>query len=112
MVDYIFNETSWEADYDNRPARVILAKTLLENEVTVPQGTYLYSIGGFTVAGKMLELDGWPEILLQREDFPVPVFPMMRRTLEETFLKELSFLSFSMIEQSIKLVEIKIQIRS
>eukprot|EP00091_Calanus_sinicus_P006324 TRINITY_DN1693_c0_g1_i1.p1 TRINITY_DN1693_c0_g1~~TRINITY_DN1693_c0_g1_i1.p1 ORF type:complete len:409 (-),score=108.34 TRINITY_DN1693_c0_g1_i1:96-1322(-) len=56
MVDYIFNKTSWEADFDNRPARVFLSKTLLENEVTVPQGTYLYSIGGFTVAGTMLEL--------------------------------------------------------
>merc|ERR1719466_603004 len=56
MVDYIFNKTSWEPDYDNRPERQFMAKTILENKVTVPQGTFLYSIGGFTVAGAMLEL--------------------------------------------------------
>jgi len=56
MVDYIFNKTSWEADFDNRPARVFLSKTLLQDPVTVPQGRFLYSIGGFTVAGTMLEL--------------------------------------------------------
>jgi len=56
MVDYIFNKTSWDPNYDNRPERLFLSKTLLENEVTVPQGTFLYSIGGFTVAGTMLEV--------------------------------------------------------
>merc|ERR1711970_613196 len=56
MIDYIFNKTSWEEGYDNRPERIFLSKTLLENKVTVPQGSFLYSIGGFTVAGTMLEL--------------------------------------------------------
>jgi len=56
MIDYIFNKTSWDEGYDNRPERIFLSKTLLENKVTVPQGSFLYSIGGFTVAGTMLEL--------------------------------------------------------
>merc|ERR1719228_1417935 len=56
MVDYIFNKTSWEPGYDNRPARLVMSQTLLQDKVTVPQGTYLYSIGGFTVAGTMLEV--------------------------------------------------------
>jgi len=56
MVDYIFNRTSWEADFDNRPARQFLSQTLLQDPVTVPQGKFLYSIGGFTVAGTMLEM--------------------------------------------------------
>jgi len=56
MVDYIFNKTSWEPGYDNRPARIVMSRTLLQDKVTVPQGTYLYSIGGFTVAGTMLEV--------------------------------------------------------
>jgi len=56
MVDYIFNHTSWEPGFDNRPARIVLSKTLLADKVTVPQGDFLYSIGGFTVAAVMLEI--------------------------------------------------------
>jgi len=55
MVDYIFNKTSWEPGFDNRPARLYLSQTILKDRVTVTPGEYLYSIGGFTVAGAMLE---------------------------------------------------------
>merc|ERR1711971_608767 len=55
MVDYIFNKTSWEPGFDNRPACLYLAQTILKDPVTVTPGEYLYSIGGFTVAGAMLE---------------------------------------------------------
>jgi len=56
MVDYIFNKTSWEPGFDNRPARLYLSQTILKDPVTVTPGQYLYSIGGFTVAGAMLEV--------------------------------------------------------
>ena len=48
-------QTSWEPGYDNRDERIYLARTLLEDPVTVLQGNYLYSIGAFTVAAVMLE---------------------------------------------------------
>jgi len=56
MVDYIFNHTSWEPGFDNRPARLFLSQTLLQDPVTVTPGNFEYSIGGFTVAAHMLEL--------------------------------------------------------
>jgi len=55
MVDYIFNKTSWEPGFDNRPARLYLSQTILKDPVSVEPGHYMYSIGGFTVAGAMLE---------------------------------------------------------
>jgi len=56
MVDYIFNKTSWEPGFDNRPARLYLSQTLLKDPVSVEPGRFMYSIGGFTVAGAMLEV--------------------------------------------------------
>jgi len=55
MVDYIFNKTSWEPGFDNRPARLYLSQTILKDPVSVEPGQFMYSIGGFTVAGAMLE---------------------------------------------------------
>jgi len=56
MVDYIFNKTSWEEDYDNRPTRRFLVETILSDPPVVNQGEFLYSIGGFSIAGAMLEV--------------------------------------------------------
>jgi len=71
MIDYIFNKTSWEPGYDNRDERIYLSKTVMSEPAVVPQGTYLYSIGGFTVAAAMLELATGKtyEQLMQEEVF-------------------------------------------
>ena len=69
-MDYIFNQTSWEPGFDNRPARLYLSETILKvdfftfsdssrpikDPVSVEPGQFMYSIGGFTVAGAMLEV--------------------------------------------------------
>ena len=69
-MDYIFNKTSWEPGFDNRPARLYLSQTILkvskstssvnprttQDPVSVEPGRFMYSIGGFTVAGAMLEV--------------------------------------------------------
>jgi len=56
MTDEVFNKTSWEPDYDNRAERIYVASTLLKEKPYQPLYTYEYSIGGFTVAGCMLEV--------------------------------------------------------
>jgi len=56
VLDYIFNVTSWEPDYDNREARIFMSKRILQAEPYQPLYQFEYSIGGFTVAGAMLEI--------------------------------------------------------
>jgi len=56
MIDYIFNATSWQPGYDNRPARIFMSKRLLQEKPYQTVGQFEYSIGGFTVAGCMLEV--------------------------------------------------------
>ena len=56
MTDKVFNATSWEPGFDNRPMRLYVTSTLLKEEPYQPLYTYEYSIGGFTIAGAMLEV--------------------------------------------------------
>ena len=56
LVDYIFNKTSWDEGYDNRAERMFLSETILTDPPFVPQYTFEYAIGGFTIAGAMLEV--------------------------------------------------------
>jgi len=55
MVDYLFETTNWDQDFDQRPARLELTRSILEAPPRVQPGTFEYSIGGFSIAAAMLE---------------------------------------------------------
>jgi len=55
MVDYLFETTNWDENFDQRPARLELTRDILVAPPRVEQGTFEYSIGGFSIAAAMLE---------------------------------------------------------